>query len=250
MTILSSRVAADAGVAPLVPDTLEAVTATGRVAAQPAVVRRLELGALAIENNSAMIVNADQLVLSRGDSGRVYVDGIIGFDAIRRLDLELDYPAGVATVRRPAAPDSATERARNLFWLGYPLVRLAAADGTPVHFGLDTGAQESYASVPLVAKAHARTYLGERRDVGGFGKAVKVQGRFIKRLRLQLRGSQVRLERVFVYVTQSPTFFTLDGMLGGDVGAGGVVRIDMTNGVFAVRRSAGRPAEHAVARSH
>ena len=41
-------------------------------------------------------------------------------------------------------------------------------------------------------------------------------------------------ERVFVYVVDYPTLFTLDGTLGGDVGAGGVVRIDMTNGVFAV----------------
>jgi hypothetical protein len=243
LTILSSAVAADAGVAPLVPDTLEAVTATGRVAARPAVVKRLELGALTIDDNSAMIVDSEDLVLSRGDSGRVYVDGIIGFDAIRRLDLELDYPAGVATIRRPATPDSAAERQRNLFWLGYPLVRLAAADGTPVHFGLDTGAQESYAAVPLLVKTHARTYLGERKDVGGFGKELKVQGRFIPRLRLKLRDTPLRLERVFVYVTQSPTFFAIDGMLGGDVGAGGVVRIDMTNGVFAVRRSAGRGAK-------
>lgn len=244
LTILSSAVAVAAGVTPLVTDSLEAVTATGRVAALPALVERLELGALRIEHNSAMIVSAEELVLSRGDSAsRVYVDGIIGFDAIRHMDLELDYPAGRATIRRPAPPDSAAERDRNLFWLGYPVVRLSAADGTPVHFGLDTGADESYAAIPLLVKTQARTYLGERKDVGGFGKALKVQGRFIPRLRLLVRDTPVRLERVFVFVTQSPTLFSLDGMLGGDVGAGGVVRIDMTNGVFAVRRSAGRGAK-------
>ena len=82
-----------------------------------------------------------------------------------------------------------------------------------------------------------KTVLGERKSVHGFGKALKVQGRFIPRLRLRLRETPIRLERVFVYVTHYPTIFALDGTLGGDAGTGGVVRIDMTRGVFEVRRA-------------
>jgi hypothetical protein len=182
-----------------------------------------------------LILSYDLLLLGVGDTTTVAVDGIIGFDAIRRMDLELDYAEARATIRRPAPADSAAERTRNLFWLGYPVVRLTAADGTPLNFALDTGADESYAAIPLLRKTGVKTVLGERQSVRGFGKALKVQGRVIPRLRLRLRDTPIRLERVFVYVTQYPTIFALDGTLGGDAGKGGVVRIDMTRGVFSVR---------------
>ena len=236
LTILADHVAAAAGVVALGSDTLEAVTATGQVRARPAVVPVMELGGVTIANASAMLVSDSELTLGAGDSARVVVDGIIGFDAIRRMDLELDWTTGRATVRRPS-PDSTAERTRNLFWLGYPVVRLVTADGTRLHFALDTGADESYAAIPLLRKTGVKTVLGERQSVLGFGKALKVQGRVIPKLRVRLRETPIRLERVFVYVTQYPTIFALDGTLGGDAGRGGVVRIDMTNGVFEVKKS-------------
>lgn len=235
LTILSEHVAAAAGVAALGSDTLEAVTATGQVRARPALVPLMDLGGVTVANASAMIVSDAELALGDADSSRVVVDGIIGFDAIRRMDLELDYTSDHTTIRRPA-PDSSAERRRNLFWLGYPVVRLLTPDGTPLHFALDTGADESYAAIPLLKKTGVRTVIGERQSVLGFGKALKVQGRVIPRLRLRLRETPIRLERVFVYVTQYPTIFVLDGTLGGDVGRGGVVRIDMTNGIYEVSR--------------
>ena len=115
-------------------------------------------------------------------------------------------------------------------------MRLDTPDGTALHFALDTGADESYAAIPLLRKTGVKTVLGERQSVLGFGKALKVQGRVIPRLRLRLRDTPIRLERVFVYVTQYPTIFALDGTLGGDAGRGAVVRIDMTNGVYEVSR--------------
>jgi len=56
LTMLASDVAMDLGVKPLVPDTLEIVTSTGRVRAQPALVQQLVLGPLVVENVPTMIV--------------------------------------------------------------------------------------------------------------------------------------------------------------------------------------------------
>lgn len=235
LTILSSEVAATAGAAAYGADTLEIVTATGRVAARPAVVSSLALGGVVVRDLPAMIVDGDALSLpSRDGTVPTRVDGIVGFDVIRRMDLELDYAASRATIREPAAPDPRHPTPRNLFWLGYPVVRLVASDGRPVHFALDTGADETYAALPLVWKTRVRTVAAERRRVSGFGNTLTVRGQVIPQLRLMLRETALRFERVFVYVVDYPTLFTLDGTLGGDVGAGGVVRIDMTNGVFAV----------------
>ena len=235
LTILSSEVAATAGAAAYGADTLEIVTATGRVAARPAVVSSLALGGVVVRDLPAMIVEGDALSLpSRDGTMPARVDGIVGFDVIRRMDLELNYAASRATIREPAAPDPRHPTPRNLFWLGYPVVRLVASDGRPVHFALDTGADETYAALPLIWKTRVRTVAAERRRVSGFGNTLTVRGQVIPQLRLMLRETALRFERVFVYVVDYPTLFTLDGTLGGDVGAGGVVRIDMTNGVFAV----------------
>ena len=67
-------------------------------------------------------------------------------------------------LRDPAR--AAVPRSRNLFWFGYPVVRLMGENDTPVHFGLDTGAQIHYADAvaqnriayPLTAGAPANIY--------------------------------------------------------------------------------------------
>jgi hypothetical protein len=236
LTILSSDVAEAAGAGARGADTLEIVTATGRIAARPAVEASLALGTLSVRDLPAMIVDGAALSLpARDGAAPARVDGVIGFDVIRRIDLELNYAAGTATIREPAAPDPLRPApARNLFWLGYPVVRLTGPGGRPVHFALDTGADETYAALPLLAKTGARTVAAERRRLSGFGQTLSVRGRVIPKLRLTLRETSLRFERVFVYVVDYPTLFTLDGTLGGDVGTGGVVRIDMTNGIFEV----------------
>jgi predicted aspartyl protease len=237
LTILSSEVAAAAGVAPLGSDTLEIVTATGRVAARAALLSSLALGGMTASDAPAVIVDDALLSLpARGGFAASRVDGIVGFDIIRRMDLELDYAASTATIRQPSTPDPRRAAARNLFWLGYPMVRLIGPNGRPVHFALDTGADETYAALSLLAKTGTRAVRAERRRVSGFGQSLNLRGEVIPRMRMTLRDTPLIFERMFVYVTDYPTLFVLDGTLGGDVGAGGVVRIDMTNGIFAVGR--------------
>ncbi len=57
MTMLASDVARDLNIAPLVPDTFEIVTSTGRVKAQPSLLPQLEIGQLVVRNAPTMIVD-------------------------------------------------------------------------------------------------------------------------------------------------------------------------------------------------
>ncbi len=52
----------------------------------------------------------------------------------------------------------------------------------------------------------------------------------IPSVRLYLGDIPLTFKRIFLYDAQYPTIFALDGTLGSDIGRGGVVRIDMTNG--------------------
>ena len=234
ISILSSDVAQECNVASLGRDTLQLLTSVGRLPARPALVRSLRVGGLTLTSMPAMIV--------RGESLRIHpnapraaadeaIDGVLGFDVIRTMDLTIDDLRGRVIVRRPTVR---AEGARNLSWFGVPIVTLRTESGVPVHLALDTGSEETFGTRALVIKTGASWSPAERRRVRGFGGAVVEPGIVIRKARLFLGTTPVEFEDIFLYVAQYPTLFALDGTLGNDVARGGVLRIDMTNGVVEV----------------
>lgn len=239
LTMIASDVAADLGVKALTTDTLEIVTSTGRVTAQPALISQLTLGPLVVKNVPTMIVGESMMQMreSRPSSfgSQVKIDGIIGFDIIRELDMELDYGDGILRLRNPAI--SKPDANRNLFWVGLPVIRIMSSEGIPLHFGLDTGAQLTFVTEYLLDKLQIRPARIENRRVGGLGGEVSLRAPVLPDLRVLVRGYPILFRGAFVRAPVYQVLASLDGVLGGDVWNSGIVRIDVTNGVFAIRRS-------------
>jgi hypothetical protein len=238
MTMLASDVARDLNIVPLVPDTLEVVTSTGRVKAHPSLVAELEIGQVLVRNAPAMIVDESLMQMREAKpieySGHVKIDGIIGFDVIRQLDLDVDYERGKVRIRNPAT--SRRESDRNMFWVGLPVVRLTSDDGIRVHFGLDTGAQETFVTETLLDKLQLEVARVESRRVGGLGGEISLRAPVLPSVRLFVRGVPILFRNAVVRAPVYQVLAGLDGVLGGDVWNSGVVRIDMTNGIFGIRR--------------
>jgi predicted aspartyl protease len=238
MTMLASDVAQDLGIHPIVPDTLEIVTSTGRVSARPALVPELRIGDLVIRNAPTMIVDETMMrmrELKPVEQGpQVKIDGIIGFDIIRQLDLEVDYGDGVIRVRNPGASRHNSDR--NMFWVGLPVVRIMSTDGVALHFALDTGAQLTFVTETLLDKLQLEAARTESRRVGGLGGEISLRAPVLPDLRAVVRGFPIMLKGAFVRAPVYQVLASLDGVLGGDVWNTGIVRIDMTNGIFAIRR--------------
>jgi len=236
MSIVSASVAAECDIKPLVSDTLEVATTTGRVPAQAGAISRLDIGGIRILNSTALIVSDDRLQVRVSDDAglpiTVQIDGVIGYDIISRIDMRLDYINHRATLARPAINPAPPRTGRNLFWVGTPIVRLVTSKGIPLHFNLDTGAQETYSTDGLPAKTKTRTFSGERRLIGGLGGVTIVHGRFVDELRATMAGQPLLLRKLLVFAPAFSSFVSLDGILGSDVGRGGIVRIDATNGIF------------------
>ena len=241
MSIVSSDVAAECGINPLVPDTLEVATTTGHVPARPAAIARIQLGGIQILNSTAMIVSSRLMQVKMGDGGdpaaSVRIDGVIGFDIISRMNLRIDYVNRRVTFSKPEPlRGRAAAQGRNLFWVGTPIVRLVSDKGVTLHFNLDTGAQETYSTEGLVAKTKTRTFAGERRLIGGLAGLQVVHGKFIDEMRMTMAGERLLFRKMLVYAPTVSTFIPLDGVLGSDVGRTGTVRIDATNGLFLLER--------------
>lgn len=236
MSIVASDVAQECGVLPLVSDTLEVATTTGRVPAQPASIARISLGGIEIRNATAMIVASELMQVRLGEGSNagaaIKIDGVIGFDIMSRLDIRIDYLNRRVTLLEPDPNTRLPRSGRNLFWVGAPIVRLVSSRGVPLHFNLDTGAQETYSTEGLVGKLKVRTFRGERRLVGGLAGLNIVQGRFVDEAHLSMGGQRLVFRKLLVLPPAFSTFVKFDGVLGSDVGKGGVVRIDATNGLF------------------
>jgi clan AA aspartic protease (TIGR02281 family) len=237
MTILASDVARSLGINPLVSDTLEIVTSTGRIAAQPALIPMLRLGNLVVRNVPTMVVDETTMRMREseptGQRPQLKIDGIIGFDIIRWLDIEVDYIDLVLKLRDPA--HSEMTRDRNMFWVGLPVVRFLSTNGIPLHFALDTGAQLTFVTENLLDKLQLQATRMESRTLGGLGGELSVRAPVLSDLRLRLRGFRIVVRSVFVRAPVYQVLVALDGVLGGDIWSAGVVRMDVTNGVFAVK---------------
>ena len=237
MTMLASDVARDLNIVPLIPDTLEIVTSTGRVTAHPSLIPEMQIGELLVRNAPTMIVDESMMRMREPtieQGARVKIDGIIGFDIIRHLDLEVDYGESTLQLRNPATSRHSADR--NMFWVGLPVVRITTTDGILLQFGLDTGAQLTFVTETLLYKLGLQAARVESRRVGGLGGEISLRASVLPDLRVLVRGFPMLLKGALVRAPVYQVLASLDGVLGGDVWHIGIVRIDMTNGIFAVRR--------------
>ena len=161
------------------------------------------------------------------------VDGIIGWDIIRQLDITMDYRNGTITLEKPAHLGTNGSAVQNLAWVGKPLVQVTAKPGGTFHFTLDTGAQASFLNASILERTGvaSKNYGGR---VFGFNKTGGHTERVIPTLTLAIGGVSLRLESVIVYGPAFSGLISSDGILGSDIARFGKIRIDATNGLFSV----------------
>jgi Aspartyl protease len=236
LTVVSSTLAGAAGIAAADSAGETGTSTTRTVAARPAVVGELRLGAITVRNHPAMILDAAalQFQLPRG-GGTLAIDGIIGWPLIRQLDLTLDYAGRRLVARRPR-PRAVEER--NFFWLGYPTVAATTESGREVLFGLDTGANRTALSSLYLDAAGVRASGERQARYGGAGGFESETVRIVKSTSFFVDGARVRLEHASVRPPQAEGPLALVGVLGSDVAGMGSIRIDFLNGRFDFRPAA------------
>ncbi len=239
MTLLSARVARAAGAMLVAVDTLALGVVGGQIPARALFIDSLALGAVRARGLGAALVAPDALRLDQrlvnGVRQFVPIDGVIGMDLLRHLDLVLDADAGTITIRRPVRNSRAV---RNLYWVGYPVVRLVASDGRPLLFGLDTGADFSYVTNSLLRKLPRTPVAMRRSTVGGLGPQKLTTAWVARSLTLSDGDYAITMANVPVMPELQWTFVTFDGVLGSDVVLRARLHLDFVNGVFDARRSA------------
>jgi len=238
LTVLSSSVAADAGIEALAGEPLRIGTFTGSAPVRPAVLKRMEIGPIVITNTPAMIMDAS-LLRVRGSSAEgvpwaaLSIDGIIGWDIIQHLAISMDFASGTIVLQQPENLGIRGTNAQNLVWVGKPFVQVRTALGDTVQFALDTGAQSTFVNDAVVKKVRAPTSIPGAR-VFGIAATGGQLVRLVPRLRLEVGGRSLLMRDLIVFTRPPSGLVESDGILGSNIGRFGTVTIDATNGVFSV----------------
>lgn len=228
LSAIASDVAAECGILPLSADSAQALTATTKkVAIQPAVIQEFKIGDLTIENHPAVIIASRDLEFRLLGVKFMKIDGIIGYNALKNMEIEIDYAKKTMVIRKPSIRIGNT---RNLFWLGVPVAILASPDGTPLYFFLDTGSSHTSIYDNIFTKlSFERTYAKEKL-VGSAGGIERFQLLRVPQLELVIDGQEHELSNITTLPRLEEGFVSLDGILGADVLRGKRVRIDPANG--------------------
>ena len=246
MTLLSADVAIEAGAKLAANDTLALGVVGGHIEARAIYVDSMSMGSIVVRGLGAALVSPEALQFDERTINNVRrtvpIDGMIGTDVLRHLDVVIDARAGTITLSRPRRRNVTT---RNLFWVGYPVVRFVTHDGRPVLFGLDTGAEGTYVTTTLLKKLPRTPVAARRNSLVGLGASQqgsttssRKSSWVARNVPLSDGNYAVTLRNVPVMPSQRWTFVDFDGVIGSDIALATRLHLDFTNGVFDIRASA------------
>ncbi len=238
MTLISASVAQEANVRLASNDTLALGVVAGHIPARAVLIDTLSFGPIKALGLSAALVEATALRMDHrvvnGVTETVEIDGVIGTDILRQLDIVVDAGANTITIKKPRRDPRAV---RNLYWVGYPVVRLVAEDGRPLLFGLDTGAEGTYVTTSLLRKLPKTRVAMRRGSISGLGSETHKTDWVARDVVLSDGDHAMGLKNTPVAPERRWTFVNFDGVIGSDIALHTRMHLDFVNGVFDIRPS-------------
>ncbi len=228
LTVLSSDVAEACEVFAIGDWVGSAETSTSQtVQIRPAILPELNIGALVVKNHPVAIVDREVLTFRLAGIPLAEVRGILGWSLIRRLSVEIDYVQNRVVFARSTGRNDAS---RNLFWLGYPMVRLRGPTGESLVFGLDTGAQKTTLKRHAFEKMKLLYRVKEGVSIGAGGGESVIQ-REVANLLLQLGDYDLYFKDIRSKSgVKAAQIVEPDGRLGIDIARSGGLKIDYPAG--------------------
>lgn len=186
----------------------------------------IEIEELKIENHPTLVI-ADNLLSMQLPDGCMTIDGIIGWDIIHQFVLELDYLKHQVIIHKPK---TIADIEYNLFFCGYPIIKVKSEDQIPLYFGLDTGANKTSFGQSLLLKLDNLQVQQRIIQHGGVGGVNEKYVKYIENLNLYFSPNQaIKFEKVNQGLSEYATFFKLDGVFGIDITKGKRLVIDYPN---------------------
>lgn len=230
VSVLSSAVAEEVSISGIGEENAELNTATKRtVGAKAAVIDSIALGELEIRNHPCVILDKKDLTFRFLGIKLMEIDGIIGWPLIKDLDLTIDLPNEKLTVRKPREYASASPI---LSWYWQPFLQLKTSTGCQLNLHIDTGAGSSSFYPDSYKKFSIEPSKKGTMIRGSAGGKETVRFDKLDSLQFEIGDEFVTLhnaEGIGPSSEEDDEMIKLDGVIGQDVLAKGVLRIDYSN---------------------
>ncbi|MFP3721668.1 aspartyl protease family protein [Niallia circulans] len=229
MTVISDSIVKECGMALIENEDLEVGNSTNQnFNSDLAMIDTIVIDNLTILNQSTLVLASDLLKIPIPHSAKVMeIDGIIGWDIIQYLHLEIDYGKEKVMIQKHRQKDG---EKNNLFFCGYPIIKVKGKNQVPLYFGLDTGANKSHFGKTLLSKIDELKIDKTIKYSGGLGDVKEREIDTIETLPVYLDENQsITLKNVRETLTDLATFFKLDGVFGMDIAHNGSLVIDYPN---------------------
>lgn len=231
-TTISSEIKEQLGIRSLSKHSSALIGSTGkRSDIETAIMDNFKFGNFIINNKPCLITDEDNLKFKFWFYTFLSFEGILAWDIIKNLDVEIDMKNEIMILRKPKI-NNVTER--NLLWLDSPIVKLQTHSGIDLLFILDTGAQESNFYDFLLAKMKAVDMKDESDRIYGLGGHSKRNVKLMSNVSFRLGDNLINFSELKSGQETEGHFIKLDGVLGIDIGRNSKIRIDGSNGVFEI----------------
>lgn len=229
-TTITRRFAETHGVGILPLDAAIGTSTSQDVQADGAVLRHVEAGGARWSDLAALVLETDAMTfVIEPDEPPVVLDFVLGWNALREVDLTVDLDAKEVRFREPGPREGDLLR-----WYIDPLVRARTPDGAPLVFALDTGALHSHLTERGAVRMGARGPM-EPTSSGGAGGEERYRARRIEGARLFVGADPIALPKVYAHGDDRTSLVRLDGTLGLDA-VSGAARICYRCGIVDLAR--------------
>ena len=231
-TVLASDIAEKCMVQPIAEEATQVGTSTDKkIELWPGAIDELKIENLVFENHPVFIISKADLEFRLFKIFKILkIDGILGWNAIQNLKLDLDYGNLTVTFEKPSKnPD----KTRNFHFLTQPFVSVSDTTGVPLKFFLDTGANVSSLYEPAYTYFDTSKAETSKAAVGGAGGFQTVEQFKFENQSLILGTSRIDFSTITGKSPMGDTeegFILYDGILGSDIAKDARLTLDFQNG--------------------
>lgn len=198
-------------------------------------IHHLSVANMTLENIYTIVLPTKALTISDSALAEdIKIDGIIGWDIIKHMDLTIDYKNMTVDISKPTLKPSLE---KNIIMDGYVLVKMEALHKTPLYFGLDTGANRTSFSDPFLEKMNIETVNTKTGRVAGIGGFKNVDQKSLPEIEFIIKNKTFKVTDVTNLAFTPCDFFDVDGLLASDIAQKGKMHIDFTNRFFDISLS-------------
>ncbi|MCE7995397.1 MAG: clan AA aspartic protease [Roseivirga sp.] len=190
----------------------------------------LKIGNVSIRNHPVLIMDDKDLLVDL-DSIQIDFSAIIGWSALRKMQVSLDEPNLKYETKLSQARAIS---AKNFFWFGYPALKLQTESGQSLAFGLDTGMEDSELKTNILTKADFPQIRTDSVGIGGVGGIEKQFLQIVDSVSLTLDGYRLKFKAMEVHINLDFPFIYQDGTLGIDLLKSNKLVIDYPNREFRI----------------